>query len=374
MVASHNYFHRPGSPFDSDAAIDTESTDQTCLSEIDECLKISETINNNKSENEIDYENDAKTNTAHTTVDSLLANELNKLTFQKRESINDEIHGINVDKQYIEKTGVLGETADFLASSLGNMQTELDRLLSTEIGLAFSKCQELYGNTTHFNTDDFRLMFLRQERFDVKKAAKRLCLYADIMRENFGEYALERPVKLSDLEDDEVACINDGCHHQLLSNRDRAGRRVLIRLTLIPGERIPLYLSQCLSYDVESQKRGIVIVMWYNKPVGSSALFTRGKAKMFTALPMRVGSIHLCFKASPSATSFFRAFKNIAGHLRPFIRIHTGTFLIVGWFVCLFLGYVVALVCLLPSVHSCMHTHALRITSYRYGCIRMHCA
>ena len=51
---------------------------------------------------------------------------------------------------------------------------------------------------SNINSDDFRLMYLRSELFDVKKAADRIVKALDFLLEFWGEYALKRKIRLSD--------------------------------------------------------------------------------------------------------------------------------------------------------------------------------
>ena len=321
---------------------DLASRDQTLSeaeaeSEADE-YKIGNEISNPIRE-ESDYEIDKN---APQTTDSLLAYELNKLSFHERESINEEIHGINIDKKYIEETGVFNETPELRTKSIGAMQTELDRLCSTEGGaegsaFAFKKAQELYGpapDACYFNKNDFRLMFLRCERFNCKKAAKRLCLYANLMLERFGEFALGREPQLSDLDDDEVAIVKEG-YSVLFPGRDRAGRRIYIHfagkynLSDRSRERIPFYiLSHMLRNDIESQRRGIVCVMWFHnvRSLIVADLLARGRAqdRLVQSIPIRFGAGHFCFPSTQSSASFFHLVNKLTLQIRPHIRVHTG--------------------------------------------------
>mmetsp|Transcript_17312 Transcript_17312/g.43209 ORF Transcript_17312/g.43209 Transcript_17312/m.43209 type:complete len:345 (+) Transcript_17312:230-1264(+) len=277
-------------------------------------------------------------------VDSILAHELNKLTFHERESINEEIHGINIDRKYIEESGAVEETPDILSKSLKDMQSELDILGSTEGGVggtawAFNRSQELFEchpDGTYFNTAEFRLMFLRCERFDCKKAAKRLCLYADLMFESYGDFALGRPPRLSDLDGDDMEWFNKGSSMSF-PGRDRAGRRIYMLLgdNSQPSDRSRLRIAaycimSMLSHDVDSQRRGIVAVMWMHNVTNMDlAEFVRkGKtqSRHLASIPVRVGAGHYCFRTSEIAKSaaFFQIISRFTGQVRPHVRIHSG--------------------------------------------------
>eukprot|EP00531_Pseudo-nitzschia_arenysensis_P015039 CAMPEP_0116132998 /NCGR_PEP_ID=MMETSP0329-20121206/9864_1 /TAXON_ID=697910 /ORGANISM="Pseudo-nitzschia arenysensis, Strain B593" /LENGTH=659 /DNA_ID=CAMNT_0003627585 /DNA_START=68 /DNA_END=2047 /DNA_ORIENTATION=- len=287
----------------------------------------------------------AETTTQSESVDSILAKELNKLSFRERESINDEIHGIDVDRKYIEESGAVEETPEILSKSLNDMQSELDWLCSTESGIggsavAFNRSQQLFGTSsegTYINTTDFRLMFLRCERFDCKKAAQRLCRFADLMSEIYGDFALQRPTRLSDLDDDEIALLKSGWS-QIFPGRDRAGRRIYSNFADDRGLkersrlRVPVYvLMSLLSNDIESQRRGFVAVMWMHniKKMDVGDFISRGKTQNrgVACTPIRVGAGHYCFPTIESAkdAAFSQVISRLAGQIRPHIRIHSGS-------------------------------------------------
>ncbi len=282
-------------------------------------------------------------------ADSLLATELNKLTFRERESINDEIHGINIDRKYIELSGAGEETPELLSKSLDEMQAELDQLCSTEGGLggsafAFQRSQELYGSSpedTYFNTADFRLLFIRCEHFDCKKAAIRLCKFAEYHLEVFGDFALRRPIRFSDLEEGEAEMIKNG-YSCPFSKRDRAGRRIHVHFARDYSEchtlrwilRINAYLLMNLvTHDAECQKKGFVAVMWMHNLTQQDIqdFIRRGhtQARLLAALPLKVSAGHYCFPSIHNAKDI--AFSHLVQKLLitkilPHVRVHSGKF------------------------------------------------
>ena len=55
---------------------------------------------------------------------------------------------------------------------------------------------------------DFRLRFLRSELFDAAKAAKKIVGFLDLLLEYYGEFALRRPIRLSDLGKEATEKVN----------------------------------------------------------------------------------------------------------------------------------------------------------------------
>jgi hypothetical protein len=124
-------------------------------------------------------------------VDALLANELNKLSFQERESINEEIHGVDVRNIGVE------ETPQLLKESFLQLDKELEQIRPGRV--AFDRSQKLFGSTTYLNTEEFRIMFLRCDLFDCRKAAIRICDFADLVHEIYGDVALRRRTYITDM-------------------------------------------------------------------------------------------------------------------------------------------------------------------------------
>lgn len=172
-------------------------------------------------------------------ADELLLKELSRLSFQEWNNINEEIHGVRV----------LGpeETPELLERSLAALDTFLDQIITEPPSLktAFNLSQSPVLNptmessnpqtnesssppssTTYVNDRSFRLMFLRSELFDAKKAALRIIKYLDVVLGICGEYNLRRPIQLTDFTKEEMKILRSGCI-QLLPYRDRAGRPIL---------------------------------------------------------------------------------------------------------------------------------------------------
>jgi hypothetical protein len=94
---------------------------------------------------------------------------------------------------------------------------------------------------------NFRTKFARADRLDPQKAAARLVAYLSKSIELFGQVALTRPVRTSDiLQTDEQALRNGWI--QFLLTRDSTGRRILALDDLGPTD-IPLESKVCCRGD-----------------------------------------------------------------------------------------------------------------------------
>jgi len=150
----------------------------------------------------------------HASADAMLAHELNQLSVQERDLIEEEIHGI--------RHQALAETPEMIQSSLENLAVELDSLPSKEAYDASKAFPESYIHTD----DDFRLMFLRRDFFDAQKAAVRMSKYLDLIRWAFGEDILQRQMSLADLDSAGERHLKSGAQ-QVLPGMDRSGRRIV---------------------------------------------------------------------------------------------------------------------------------------------------
>lgn len=152
-------------------------------------------------------------------VDTLMASELNSLSLQQREKQVEVLHCVvNHD---------LEESPELVNTTLDAMNSELLMIPDKD---AYNQAWNM--NREYVEDPKFRLMFLRADRFDPKKAAERLVLFMTKKREFFGEASMVRGVTLNDLTPDDIEGIKAG-FLQVLPVRDRAGRLVLIDMHLV---------------------------------------------------------------------------------------------------------------------------------------------
>jgi hypothetical protein len=153
-------------------------------------------------------------------VDTILANELNSLSFHDRNRIQEEIHGV--------ETLAAEETPERTQEALIEFQRIVDQ---THPNKKQAYARAINESTTAQSTlyvqqDNFRLKFLRAALFDVQEAVTRYLANLDLLHKYFGPYALQRPLKFTDLPRKEQETIRAG-YSQILPTRDRAGRLVI---------------------------------------------------------------------------------------------------------------------------------------------------
>ena len=295
--------------------------------------------------------------------DVLLASDLNKLSFAEREMINDEIHGIGVEREYSIRHGVVEETSAMLEESFRALAEELEKLRQGGHAPAFDRCQQLLReeaaaqNETpneskkkktktkptpcYVNEQDFRILFLRCERFDIAKAARRLCAYMDFTRDLFGDKVLRRRIRLSDMTDSEIDHIEKG-YTQLVPGRDRAGRRVYVHTAtdndmdnteftraehMASRMRICVFMVMALlEGDVKSQQLGIVCLFFFHYARIDEEEFTwrsKSQSKCVAVIPLRVGAAHYCFPTE-EYSDLSLIMKKVQSETRSRVRVHTG--------------------------------------------------
>jgi len=298
----------------------SEPTSKTTISRpARESHNIVDNDNNDEQDNKSNYKNTE-------TIDALLAQELNALSFQQRETLNEEIHGVNVNQIY-DKIKEIEETPQLLKESFLKLQIVLNILQPNSF--AYNRCQQLYGDdyndknyenenenvddnknddevirsTTFINTDEFRIMFLRCGLFDISNAARRLIDFVELMYELYGDVGIQRRIRIDDMSKCEIQLLKAGIL-QLLPGRDRAGRRVVIHiacnhtneLTAKSRIRMVCYVMLRLADDIETQRKGATSILWYQNISMFDDFSIKRKvlSALSTCLPFRLGALHIC--------------------------------------------------------------------------------
>jgi len=274
------------------------------------------------------------TSEAPQSLDSILAKEFLSLSFQDRNAINEEMHGVSCMTPE--------ETPTLIHTSLHRLEDELS-LIPAKDKKMYELCQERYGGKdssqeggSYVNDADFRVRILRCELFDVDKSARKLVDFLEAAVDLFGECALQRPIRLSDFTEDELQIFRMG-NLQLLPFRDRSGRRIIagveglaIQFDSALRFKILLYLLWAAGDDNETQSKGVVVILW---PVAEIAvkhlkrqeLIRETQKKWLRGFPTRACAFHFCV----SDTTFFQTLTLVFAamltkSLLPRIKFHVG--------------------------------------------------
>lgn len=189
-------------------------------------------------------------------IDMLLAQELNQLSFRERNDIVEEIHGVS-------SLYSVDETPQLISRSIQQLQFEVNHNIPIHRKIAYEKSQQifkrgllvrkqqrqpcsLYSSSIEFsssnsqndknppkprgyiNDPEFLLLFLRRDLFVIRKAALRLVNFMELVYELWGETALTEKTWESQayLTKFEREVFRTGTM-QCLQGRDRAGRRII---------------------------------------------------------------------------------------------------------------------------------------------------
>ena len=158
-------------------------------------------------------------------ADARHAQEMSHLSVEERGRVYEELHGVDPE---LEEANVEERLQDFCLEMESQVAQDQAPYIARAMNSAPSYIMGL------------RLQMLRADYFDPHKAVQRLERFLRGKVAYYGEDTLTRPVYLSDLNSDDQRMMESG-FYQLLPQRDRAGRAVIVFFDL--GESFdPKYL------------------------------------------------------------------------------------------------------------------------------------
>jgi len=241
-------------------------------------------------------------------VDSMLAQGMLSLSFEDRNAINEEMHGVSCLNPK--------ETPEFINTALEKLENELSLIPAQEKEMYELSKKSYCGKNSsqeggsYVNDVDFRVRFLRCELFDAVNAAHKLVTFLEVVVDLFGKYALKRPIRLSDFAEDELQAFRTG-NLQLLPFRDRSGRRIIAGVEGLALQfdstlrfKMLYYLMWAAGEDIETQLKGIVVIIW---PVSDVAIkhlknkerLIEDQKKRLEGSSIRVCAFHFCVEDKP---------------------------------------------------------------------------
>ena len=282
---------------------------------------------------------------------------------------NDEVTAGNADNGDVLRN-VMRMSADHIEcsgedSTYSTMETEASTdttmVTSPNIPSAQTSLENDQKKSCYVNDPNVRLRFLRAEGYDAKNAVKRFIGFLVFAQELYGDFVADRPIQLSDFktQTEKRTLANIPIH--FLPFRDRSGRRVYVAVgscgyDIEPKLRCKIlwYMFWVASEDVESQRKGAVIIGWpnnnkledyttepcfsdSNEKSGSSGniwdeirpsiLNVEGlyQMKAMVGLPMRVAAIHFCHDVHPMFSILNALFYFALGPgMKPRYKVHVG--------------------------------------------------
>ena len=156
-----------------------------------------------------------------------ISNSFTHLSVKEKESAFNDLHGCpDIPKEDPERL------AEQLAVLDGELRKKIDTNRSgqptgAEPSDAYIKAY--FQDKAYVEDRKFRLAFLRAERYNVKKTARRIFSFFEQKLNLFGEEKLTEPILYQDLTEDDLYSLHSGAL-QMLPMKDKAGRTVLITL------------------------------------------------------------------------------------------------------------------------------------------------
>lgn len=146
-------------------------------------------------------------------LDRFIAQSISSLSVQERQSEIEELHGVSQ---------LLQEDQNSVERSLQELDTRLNAIKN---GSCYEVAEAM--DTRHVANKNFRLMFLRADRYDSVAAATRMIRFFDMKECLFGREKLVRDITFSDLDEDDREVLRTGSV-QVLDRKDTAGRQILM--------------------------------------------------------------------------------------------------------------------------------------------------
>lgn len=222
---------------------------------------------------------------------NLLVEELNTLSLQERQEVEEEIHGVANESK---------EDDQFVEEKLEELNLQINKIRKKPAyDFALFLCPAYVTDRA------FCLMVLRSESFDVGLTAKRVVIYFEVKLELFGIDKLVRDITYEDLDEDDRANVEGS--HWWLKAKDSAGRCLFFVVQkAAPKYKHPRNFVRALWWtlmaglrDEEAQKKGVVVVNYFidldaRTQAWDSELFLYVR-KLTDALPIRGSAHHFCF-------------------------------------------------------------------------------
>eukprot|EP00934_Nitzschia_sp_Nitz4_P000096 Nitzschia sp. Nitz4//scaffold90_size81538//73710//75283//NITZ4_005329-RA/size81538-snap-gene-0.49-mRNA-1//1//CDS//3329560041//96//frame0 len=267
----------------------------------------------------------------------LIAEAIQGLSTKERDIVADDIHGVGTRVADAEPI----ETPEFIDKQLHFFEEELQMVKMLEQNtpqldaLIAAEQQDL----TFVQDPRLRLAFLTSRDWDIKESVASFIRYFDLKRLLFGERLLAKFVGMNDLSPKEMLQLSKG-YVQVLPNRDRAGRAIIVWMNLgqeyETAESLARQFFILLPMDIETQRHGLLILsirlesftIKHPSSVSTNTLM----ARLLSDFPFRLSAYHFCLPKSPVLMSPLQAL--VAGvvatyspMMRARMRFHYGSVL-----------------------------------------------
>jgi hypothetical protein len=148
-------------------------------------------------------------------IDALIAKEMTRMSLDEREKALDDVHGTGEVKE---------EDPAFVSSCLEKFE---DHLQTIKQDTAYALAEAI--SREYVSAKNFRMMFLRADRYAPKDAAERMVRFFELKKSLFGADKLVKDITLDDLDKDDMDTLKTGCV-QISPLADMSGRPIVVSL------------------------------------------------------------------------------------------------------------------------------------------------
>eukprot|EP00980_Cylindrotheca_fusiformis_P019637 scaffold6821_cov127-Cylindrotheca_fusiformis.AAC.11 len=220
-------------------------------------------------------------------IDKFLAASMTKLSVKDRELTLEEVHGISRTNP---------EDLAFLEDKLDQLDAHLQKIKPATV---YEKAELL--NAAYVSRRNFRLMFLRCNRYEPRAAAEQMLMFFEVKRSLFGTAKLTKDITLLDLNDDDKESLQTGfC--QILPVRDNGNRQIILFAYGLRTAGSPENDARAIYYVLLSALRsseakvGVISVQY---AVGRHKDVKKGAGheyfgQLAFCIPLRWAGVHVC--------------------------------------------------------------------------------
>eukprot|EP00980_Cylindrotheca_fusiformis_P006535 scaffold1384_cov116-Cylindrotheca_fusiformis.AAC.13 len=254
-------------------------------------------------------------------VDAMLVESMTQLSFKERQTVQEDLHGVS----------------ERISEDVNQMEiwlSQLDRHLNEiKNGRAYEIAEEM--SPTYVSDRDFRVMFLRAQRYNPKAAAGQMIKFFDLKLKLFSKDKLVKDITLNDLDDDDKECLQNGSC-QVLRRPDAARRPILFSIQglrsykNIKNEiRARFYIMMTIVESQEAQIRGAIILTY---AVGQHKDKLNGdgyldNVQLGLAIPLHGAGHHFCCSDYGDYILLYAAVSLFPAHVRARFTLHCGSHL-----------------------------------------------
>jgi hypothetical protein len=265
--------------------------------------------------------NAPRTSTEKEALDSHLESLVAQLSLEERLSAQEDLYGVS--KPNLEESD-----PDKILTLLHSLDT---RLTAIKKRTAFETAAEM--DESYISSQDFRMKFLRANRYDVESAAQQMIVFFEIKLYLFGKNNLVKDIMLDDLDDDDKDCLQNGAR-QVLPLNDTAGRIIHVYFpglrsyqTLNNELRSSFYIFMSMMESKETQMKGVIHISYMvdrfkDQKKGAGIL---AQAKLFQAIPVYFLANHICLDTYAQHALISGVLSLLAEKHRARTKVHYGS-------------------------------------------------